>query len=112
MVYAFGVGDIPLSVSRIEQARLAHTVRSVGAVSTRILGLNPGATVGVRGPFGTGWETSAATDRDWLIIAGGLGLAPLRPLITAALADPSTYRRLNVLIGARSPDDLFYARGM
>ncbi|MFC4495666.1 FAD/NAD(P)-binding protein [Streptomyces ovatisporus] len=108
MVYAFGVGDIPLSVSRIEETRFAHTVRTVGAVSGRIHRLETGATVGVRGPFGVGWDLSAAVGRDLLVVAGGLGLAPLRPLITAALADPRLYGRLNVLIGARSPGDLCY----
>ncbi|MBO8187799.1 FAD/NAD(P)-binding protein [Streptomyces spirodelae] len=109
MVYGFGVGDIPLSVSRIEGDRLTHTIRSVGAVSSRLASLEGGASVGVRGPFGTGWDLTAAMGRDLLIVAGGLGLAPLRPLITAALTAPERYGRVNVLIGARSPGDLLYA---
>ncbi|MBO8191238.1 FAD/NAD(P)-binding protein [Streptomyces oryzae] len=109
MVFGFGVGDIPLSVSRIEGDRLTHTVRSVGAISTRLASLEPGAPVGVRGPFGTGWDLSAAAGLDLLIVAGGLGLAPLRTLITAALRAPERYGRLNVLVGARSPGDLLYA---
>ncbi|MFI2184439.1 FAD/NAD(P)-binding protein [Streptomyces sioyaensis] len=110
MVYAFGIGDIPLSLSRIEESRLTHTVRAVGAVSGALHGLRPGATVGVRGPFGTGWDLSAAGGRDLLIVAGGLGLAPLRPLVDDALAGPQRYGRLNVLIGARTPGDLLCAR--
>ncbi|WP_406502621.1 FAD/NAD(P)-binding protein [Streptomyces sp. NBC_01602] len=109
MVYAFGVGDIPLSVSGIDGNRLTHTVRTVGAVSGALHGLRRGDTVGVRGPFGTGWELPAAVGNDLLIVAGGIGLAPLRPLVRDALAAPERYGRLNVLIGARTPHELLYA---
>ncbi|WP_046776712.1 FAD/NAD(P)-binding protein [Streptomyces yangpuensis] len=110
MVYAFGVGEIPVSVSRIlDGSRLVHTVRAVGAVSRALCGLGPGAQVAVRGPFGTGWDTTAARGRDVLVVAGGIGLAPLRPLIDTVLAEPETYGRLNVLAGARSPGDLLYS---
>ncbi|MFF7295470.1 FAD/NAD(P)-binding protein [Streptomyces sp. NPDC008265] len=109
MLYAFGVGEIPVSVSRIlDGGRLSHTVRAVGAVSQALCELGPGAQVGVRGPFGTGWDLAAARGRDVLVVAGGIGLAPLRPLIESVLAEPEAYARLNVLAGARSPDDLLY----
>ncbi|MBW5483275.1 FAD/NAD(P)-binding protein [Streptomyces bambusae] len=109
MLYAFGVGEVPVSVSGIlDGRRLAHTVRAVGAVSRALYDLGPGAQVGVRGPFGTGWDTAAARARDVLVIAGGIGLAPLRPLIHAVLAEPEAYGRLNVLAGARTPADLVY----
>ncbi|MFF9481874.1 FAD/NAD(P)-binding protein [Streptomyces sp. NPDC014733] len=108
MVYAFGVGDIPVSVCGIDGVRLLHTVRAVGAVSGALHGLRPGATVGVRGPFGVGWDLPAAAGRDLLVIAGGLGLAPLRPLVAEALAGPGRFGRLHVLIGARTPADLLY----
>ncbi len=110
MVYAFGVGDIPLSLSGIAGSRLTHTVRAVGAVSGALHHVRPGETVGVRGPFGTGWDLPAAVGRDLLVVAGGLGLAPLRPLIREALATPRRYGRLNILIGARTPGDLLCAR--
>ncbi|WBP84645.1 FAD/NAD(P)-binding protein [Kitasatospora cathayae] len=109
MVYAFGVGDIPLSVCAIDGHRLTHTVRTVGAISGALHALRPGETVGVRGPFGTGWELSAAAGLDLLVVAGGIGLAPLRPLVRDALAAPERYGRLNVLIGAREPGDLLYS---
>lgn len=110
MVYAFGIGDIPLSLSGLDGSRLTHTVRAVGAISRALHGLPPGATVGVRGPFGTGWELPSAQGRDLLIIAGGLGLAPLRPLVRAVLATPRQYGRLTVLIGTRTPGDLLFRR--
>ncbi|WP_374118881.1 FAD/NAD(P)-binding protein [Streptomyces odontomachi] len=108
MVYAFGRGDIPLSVSAIEGERLTHTVRAVGAISRALHDVRPGRTLGVRGPFGTGWDLSAAFGRDLLIVAGGIGLAPLRPVVNAALAAPGRYGRLHVLIGARTPGDRLY----
>jgi NAD(P)H-flavin reductase len=65
-------------------------------------------TVGVRGPFGTGWELPGAAGLDLLVVAGGIGLAPLRPLVRDALAAPGRYGRLSVLIGAREPGGLLY----
>jgi NAD(P)H-flavin reductase len=108
MVYAFGVGDIPLSVSALDGDRLTHTVRTVGAVSAALHALEPGARVGLRGPFGTGWDLPAAAGRDLLVVAGGIGLAPLRPLVRAALTARREYGRIGVLIGARTPRDLLY----
>lgn len=112
MLYAFGVGEIPVSVSGIPYGTgpLRHTIRAVGAVSAALHALRPGDVVGVRGPFGTGWDLAGAAGGDVLVVAGGIGLAPLRPLVHAALATPSRYRRLSVLIGARSPGDLLYRR--
>ncbi|MEU6017398.1 FAD/NAD(P)-binding protein [Streptomyces sp. NPDC047515] len=108
MVYAFGVGDIPLSVSGIDGHRLTHTVRTVGVISGALHALRRGDTVGVRGPFGTGWELPAAAGTDLIVVAGGIGLAPLRPLVRDAIAAPERYGRLNVLIGARTPHELLY----
>ncbi|MEZ0090939.1 FAD/NAD(P)-binding protein [Streptacidiphilus sp. EB129] len=114
MVYAFGVGDIPLSVSAVDGPRLTHTVRRVGATSGALHALRTGDTVGVRGPFGTGWELPAVAGLDLLVVAGGIGLAPLRPLVREALSAPGRYGRFNVLVGAREPGELLYraeARG-
>ncbi|MFF3763945.1 FAD/NAD(P)-binding protein [Streptomyces sp. NPDC001922] len=108
MVYAFGVGEVPLSVSGTDDGVLEHTVRTVGAVTDALHGLRAGATVGLRGPFGTGWDLPGARGQDLLVVAGGIGLAPLRPLVRTVLDRPDAYGRLNVLIGARTPDDLLY----
>ncbi|MEU5127921.1 FAD/NAD(P)-binding protein [Streptomyces mobaraensis] len=108
MLYAFGVGEIPVSVAGLRDGTLTHTIRGVGAVSRALCAARPGTEVGVRGPFGTGWDLPAAAGRDLLVVAGGIGLAPLRPLVHAALAAPRAYGRLNVLIGARTPEDLLY----
>ncbi|MDI2130506.1 FAD/NAD(P)-binding protein [Yinghuangia seranimata] len=110
MLYAFGVGEVPISVSGIPYGAgpLRHTIRAVGPVSSALHRLRPGDRLGVRGPFGTGWDLDGAAGGDVLVVAGGIGLAPLRPLVHAAFAAPRRFRRLSVLVGARSPADLLY----
>ncbi|WP_405653355.1 FAD/NAD(P)-binding protein [Streptomyces sp. NBC_00019] len=107
MVHCFGRGEIPVSVSSVQATGgLAHTIRAVGAVSAGLCELQAGQMVGVRGPFGTGWELERARGRDVVVVAGGIGLAPLRPLILRALTEPAAYGRVNVLVGARTPSEL------
>ncbi|MCQ4205697.1 FAD/NAD(P)-binding protein [Streptomyces longispororuber] len=107
MVYAFGVGEIPVSVSSIPtDGGVAHTIRAVGAVSEALCRKRVGDAVGLRGPFGTGWQLETARGQDLVVVAGGIGLAPLRPLIRRVVADPRAYGRVNVLVGARTPADL------
>ncbi|MEZ6189070.1 MAG: FAD/NAD(P)-binding protein [Planctomycetota bacterium] len=110
MLYAFGVGEVPISFSgdltRVE--RPIHTIRAVGAVTRALCALGPGDALGVRGPFGAGWPLDAARGRDLVILAGGIGLAPLRPLLYAALAERAEFGRVVLLYGARTPADLLY----
>jgi anaerobic sulfite reductase subunit B len=107
MVHCFGRGEIPVSVSSVQATGgLAHTIRAVGAVSAGLCEAQAGDVLGLRGPYGTGWQLERAHRRDVVVVAGGIGLAPLRPLILRALAEPTRYRRVNVLIGARTPGDL------
>ena len=108
MVYVFGVGEVPLSISGDPDHpdSLVHTVRAVGAVTNAICALEPGDTVGVRGPYGTGWPD--ARNRDLLIIAGGIGLAPVRPLVRRAVAHRQEYFSVGLVYGSRSPSELLY----
>ncbi len=108
MVYVFGVGEVPLSISGHPDTPevLVHTVRAVGAVTEAICALSPGDTVGVRGPYGVGWPD--ARDRDLLIVAGGIGLAPVRPLILDVVARRDRYFSVGVAYGARTPSELLY----
>jgi NAD(P)H-flavin reductase len=111
MLTAFGVGEVPISVSDRATAgagRLGHTLRAVGPVTRALHAMQPGCPVGVRGPFGTGWDLARATGRDLLVVAGGIGLAPLRPVLLHALARPTDFGRTILLIGTRTPDDLVF----
>ncbi len=108
MLYAWGVGEVPISLSGLTGERLLHTIRDVGAVTHALCGLGPGDDLGVRGPFGNTWPLVEGADH--VVVAGGLGLAPLRPAIRALAAEPERYGRVSVLYGARTPDDLLYPR--
>jgi len=109
MLYPFGVGEAAISLCACApEGRLAHTVRSVGAVSEALRRLRPGDWIGVRGPFGTGWPMAAARDHDVVLVAGGIGLAPLRPAVEAICAERARFGRVLLLYGARSPADRLY----
>ncbi len=109
MLYAFGVGEIAISISgSVDASGFVHTVRNVGAVSAALVGLRPGATIGLRGPYGTHWPVAAAHGADVLFVAGGLGLAPLRPAIHQVLANRGRYGRVIILVGSRNPDGMLY----
>ena len=108
MLGAFGTGEAPISQATIDGRHLVHTVRRVGAATTALHDAAVGDWIGVRGPYGTGWDLDRAGGGDVLVIAGGLGLAPVRQLIEEVLSDRGAYGRLAVLVGARSPDDLLY----
>jgi anaerobic sulfite reductase subunit B len=111
MLYAFGVGEVPVSVSGFHRGQvLVQTIRAVGAVTRALCAAGPGDMIGVRGPFGTDWQLSRADGRDVLVIAGGIGLAPLRPVLLTALAERARYDRVVLLVGARSPSDLLFTR--
>lgn len=112
MLYVFGVGEAAISMSgnRADERAFVHTVRNVGAVSAALARLEEGATVGLRGPFGTGWPVAAAEGSDIVIVAGGLGLAPLRPAIYDVLANRSRYGRVVILFGSRNPKEVLYRR--
>jgi len=109
MLYAFGVGEVAISMSGDRKAEaFVHTVRDVGAVSGAITRLAPGAVIGVRGPYGVGWPVKEAEGSDVVIVAGGLGLAPLRPAIYDVLANRRRYGRVAILFGSRNPRDMLY----
>src|SRR5262249_57777396 len=108
MLYVFGVGEVPISVSRSEGPLLVHTVRAVGAVTEAICAAAPGAVLGVRGPYGNTWPVEAARGRDVVIVAGGIGLAPLRPALLHVLDHRGDHGAAVLLYGSRTPRDLVY----
>jgi NAD(P)H-flavin reductase len=110
MLYAFGVGEAAISISGdpAVPGRLVHTIRSVGKVSDALTRLRPGDELGLRGPYGGGWPLTAALGADVVVVAGGLGLAPLRPTLYRLLAERERYGRIVILCGARGPADILY----
>ena len=111
MLYRRGVGEVAISVSgdpSVADDSLAQTVRDVGAVSRALYQAAPGDVVGVRGPYGTNWSIDTALGKDLLIVAGGIGLAPLRPVLLGALANRDAYGRITLVAGARSPDEFLF----
>lgn len=112
MLTAFGVGEAAISISGdpVERNRLVHTIRAVGPVSTALTRLQPGQPLGLRGPFGLGWPMAAAAGQDVVVLAGGLGLAPLRPVIYRLLAERDRFGKVVLLYGTRSPGDILYHR--
>ena len=112
MLYVFGIGEAPISFSGdpAQGDTLVHTTRAVGTVTQALCALKRGANLGVRGPFGSQWPLAACAGKDIVLVAGGIGLAPLRPVIYHLLAHRKAYGNIALLYGARSPDDLLYRR--
>lgn len=112
MLWVFGVGEMPISISGdpSDRGRLTYTVRAVGKATSALVGNKPGDCIGVRGSFGRGWPMEAARGKDVILVAGGIGLAPLRPVIYEVLNHRKDYGRLILLYGARSSRDVLYRK--
>ncbi|MCX6136858.1 MAG: FAD/NAD(P)-binding protein [Ignavibacteriales bacterium] len=112
MLYMFGVGEIPISISGDPHTpeALVHTTRAVGAVTKAMHELKRGDILGVRGPYGKGWPIEAAEGNDIIFVAGGIGLAPLRPALYQVLNHREKYGRVILLYGTRTPQDILYRK--
>ncbi|MEM1603484.1 MAG: FAD/NAD(P)-binding protein [Zestosphaera sp.] len=111
MLYVHGVGEVPISVSDLdEESRVvAHTVRFVGSVTKTFELLREGDLIGFRGPYGIGWPMDAAYGKNIVLVAGGIGLPPLRPVIREVARNRSAVGKLIILYGARTPEDLMFS---
>ncbi len=112
MLYAFGIGEAAISISgdpTVTDGSITHTIRAVGAVSRALHDAQPGTVIGIRGPFGTSWGLAEAAGRDLVMVAGGVGLCPLRPAVLGALAERSRYGNVTLIVGARSRADFVFA---
>ncbi len=112
MLYAFGVGEAPISISGNpgNPRTLTHTIRVVGPVTKALHGLGIGDWVGVRGPFGTNWPVRESMGKDIVIVTGGIGLAPLRPAMYEIMENRGKFGNVVLLYGARTPNDILYER--
>ncbi|MBL6929444.1 MAG: FAD/NAD(P)-binding protein [Rhodospirillales bacterium] len=112
MLYVFGVGEIPISISGDPGVgdKIVHTTRAVGNVTNAMWKMGVGQTIGVRGPFGTAWPVEEAEGSDVVIVTGGIGLAPLRPAIYQILANRQAYGNVCIMYGARTPEDILFRK--
>lgn len=111
MLYVYGVGEVPISISgnpNEECGSTTFTIRSVGLVTQKLAALESGSMIGVRGPFGVGWPLDKAKGKDLLIVAGGLGLAPLRSVVCSVVEQRAKFGKVSLLYGARTPIDVLF----
>ncbi|MEI6621293.1 MAG: FAD/NAD(P)-binding protein [Actinomycetes bacterium] len=108
MLWAWGLGEVPISTSSLESDLLVHTIRDCGAVTHALCSTNPGDVIGIRGPFGRGWNVEGARGHDVVIVAGGIGLAPLRPAIETILTNRDAYGEVSLVVGSRTATDLTF----
>jgi NAD(P)H-flavin reductase len=110
MIYVPGIGEAAISISSDPDKPeiLEHTIRSVGSVTHAIANLGVGGTVGIRGPFGRGWPLDTLDGGEVVLVAGGIGLAPLRPVVYWLTQRRDRFRRLVLLYGCRTPQDRLY----
>jgi anaerobic sulfite reductase subunit B len=110
MLWAFGAGEVPISLSGdpTRPGPLVHTIRGVSSATVSLCALRTGDVLGVRGPFGNDWGVARARRRDVLLVAGGIGFAPLRPVLYEILADRRSFGRVALLVGAKAPVEVLY----
>lgn len=111
MVYVPGVGEAAISMSSNPSRTdtIDHTIRKVGSVTRAVERYEEGRVVGLRGPFGRGWPLEEIPGHDVVIVAGGIGLAPLRPIVYWLLENRDQVRRVVLLYGCRTPEDRVFA---
>jgi NAD(P)H-flavin reductase len=111
MLYVFGVGEVPISICADPQSKsLMHTTRVVGPVTKAMGKLRRGDILGVRGPFGSSWPIEQVAGRDVVVVAGGIGLAPLRGALHQLVRRRKKLGKLVLLYGVRTPEDTLYGR--
>jgi NAD(P)H-flavin reductase len=109
-LYLPGIGEVPISVSSnpYEPEKLGHTIRYAGNVTRAISRLQLGDVIGLRGPYGNAWPLERIRGDDLCIVTGGIGLAPLRPVIYSVIHKRSEFGRVYLLYGARTPAEMLY----
>jgi NAD(P)H-flavin reductase len=109
MLYVFGIGEIAISICADPRGKLLmHTTRVVGTVTKAMRRLRRGDMLGVRGPFGSCWPIEQAAGHDVVLIAGGIGLAPLRGALSQLLRRRNKPGKVVLLYGVRTPEDMLY----
>ena len=110
MLYLFGIGEAPISISGVSSSTgyVQHTVKAAGALTRAMTELKPDQRIGVRGPFGQGWPLDKARKGNVLLIAGGIGMAPVRAAMRDIMRHRSRYKRVDLIYGSRTPGDILF----
>ncbi len=110
MLGKHGHAEVPISISGDPDHPevLEHTVRAVGGATRALVESDPGDVLLVRGPYGTGWDVMDAAGGDVVLVAGGIGLAPLRPAILEVLTHRERFGRVVIVYGSRTPSQLLF----
>ena len=110
MVSLLGYGEAPISISSEPNVKnkFDHTIRFVGSLTHTIEKFKPGDMVGIRGPFGNSWPVEEARGKNVLFIAGGIGLAPLRPFIKQVFHERDQFGKVQILYGARGTGEMLF----
>ncbi len=104
----FGYGEAPISISGGGEEYIDLTIRAVGNVTRKIHRMKSGDQVGIRGPFGNGWPVERALGKNLLIVAGGIGLAPLKPVVEYVIEHREDFNSVTLLYGARRPSLILF----
>jgi sulfhydrogenase subunit gamma (sulfur reductase) len=111
MVSLLGIGEVPISIcsSPAKRDSFDLCVRAVGKVTRSLHKLKAGDEIGIRGPYGEGFPIRILEGNDLLIIAGGLGIAPLRSLITYVLDNRRDFGKVHILFGCKEPKEMLFS---
>ena len=109
MIGVVGIGESAISISNVEKKYFINmTIRNVGNVTSKIFNMKEGDFFGIRGPYGIGWPLEKAKRKDILIVAGGMGIAPLRGVINYINKNRTEYDNFEIIYGAGSPEDMIF----
>ena len=108
MIYVYAQGEVPISISSMRRDLIEHTVRLVGEVTEDLFLLKEGDYVGIRGPYGSAFPVNECEGMDLILLAGGLGLADIKPVVEYVMRIREMFGRIYLLVGAKDPSDLLY----
>ncbi|MBS1147430.1 MAG: hypothetical protein H6R08_1606 [Proteobacteria bacterium] len=111
MLYLYGVGEVPISIMSDPEERdgIGHTIRALGRVTKGLAALQPGDSVGLRGPYGRGWPLQEMGGHDVVLVTGGLGCAPVVSVIHYVLKRRERYGKLVIIQGVKHAEDLIWS---
>jgi len=106
----FGFGEAPISITSSPFVKNCFElcIKNMGNVTNKLYQMKKNDNVYIRGPYGNGFPFDEVKNKDVLFVAGGIGLAPLRGLINEMLAHRNSFGKIQVLYGARTPEDMIF----